>query len=353
MKLNIMSVKCTENFHAGQKAPSDIVKILSEKYESKLIFFEDKPVKMLHSKIHMRTRYFWSFIKSRISHDIVLLQFPMPENSKILNKLFIFNMKFLNKKKTIILIHDINGARYQDKELYKNEIARINQAKYIIAHNEIMKQKLVEDGVTSKIYTLELFDYLCDYDNTVKPSKFDLKNPIIVYAGNLSEKKSPFIHELDPKKMNFTLKLYGIGIEKNINKKIVYVDKFNPEELPNKLEGNLGLIWDGLANDSDSSIGMKNYTKINNPHKLSCYMAAGLPVIVWQQSAISHFVKKYNVGYIIDNIYDINKLDLSDLEEKINNVKKIQNKVRNGMYTKEVIDKILADMGEKLWNMII
>ena len=54
-------------------------------------------------------------------------------------------------------------------------------------------------------------------------------------------------------------------------------------------EGNLGLIWDGASDSSDEDIGMKNYTRYNNPHKLSCYMAAGLPVIVWEKSAISKF----------------------------------------------------------------
>ena len=91
---------------------------------------------------------------------------------------------------------------------------------------------------------------------------------------------------------------------------------------------------------------MKNYTKYNNPHKLSCYMAAGLPVIVWEKAAISKFVKDNNIGYTIKKIDDINTLDFSDLKEKAENVKKIEEKVQNGEYTKNVIKKILKDMGE-------
>ena len=75
-------------------------------------------------------------------------------------------------------------------------------------------------------------------------------------------------------------------------------------------------------------------------------MAAGLPVIVWEKSAISKFVKDNNIGYTIKKIDDINTLDFSDLKEKAENVKKIEEKVQNGEYTKSVIKKILKDMGE-------
>ena len=91
---------------------------------------------------------------------------------------------------------------------------------------------------------------------------------------------------------------------------------------------------------------MKNYTKYNNPHKLSCYMAAGLPVIVWEKSAISEFVKKNNLGYTIKTLEDINNLDFSNLEELKKNVKKIQSRVVSGEYTKKVFNKVLKDMGE-------
>jgi len=275
------------------------------------------------------------------------LQFPMYETTNLLNKIFLFNMKFLNKKKTIILIHDIDGIRSDDSNLYKQELDRLSKVNYIIIHNSKMKNKLLEDGIKSKMYLLNIFDYLCDYDNVVRENKLDKKNPIVIYAGNLSKQKSPFIHQLDYKKMQFILNLYGVGIDKSLNKKIKYMDKYTAQVLPNNLEGDLGLIWDGNFDESDENIGMKNYTKYNNPHKLSCYMAAGIPVIVWKKSAICDFVLKNNIGYIISNIYDINKLDFSDYDVKLSNVKKIQKNVRNGFYTEQVVNKVLKDIGDK------
>ena len=47
------------------------------------------------------------------------------------------------------------------------------------------------------------------------------------------------------------------------------------------------------------------YLKYNNPHKLSLYMASGLPVIVWKKSAIAEFVLSNNVGIAVDSIFEI------------------------------------------------
>ena len=101
------------------------------------------------------------------------------------------------------------------------------------------------------------------------------------------------------------------------------------------------MVWDGNYDESDQNEGFKNYTKYNNPHKLSCYIAAGLPVIVWRKSAAAQFVNKYNIGYTISNLYDINNLDFSDYEEKLKNVSVIQKKVCNGKFTKDAINKVL------------
>lgn len=352
MKINVVTVKTGPNFNAGQKAPSDIIKIINNSFDSYSSFisnFNSEEFLNKHNifyRILCRFSFLKIFLNSRIKKDIVLIQYPMEERTNFLNKLFLFNMKFLKKNKSIILIHDLDGIRYQNNIFHKQDIDRFNKVKYIIVHNDIMRNKLIEDGVKSKIYTLKLFDYICDYDNEVRDTSLDENNPIIVYAGNLSPKKSPFIHELLEKNIKFRLNLYGVGIDKNISNKIIYKGKYPAEVLPNKLEGNLGLIWDGKSDSSDDDIGMKNYTKYNNPHKLSCYIAAGLPVIVWEKAAISKFVTDKNIGYTINKISDINRLDLSDYFVKKENVKKLQVEVRNGIYTKNVINEILKDMAE-------
>ena len=209
-----------------------------------------------------------------------------------------------------------------------------------------MKQYLIEKGIEeSKIFELELFDYICKGNVEKKIIGID-SIPTIVYAGNLSKQKSPFIHSIDYNKINFKFKLYGIGFNEKENEKLEYCGSFSPEELPNNLNGSIGLVWDGSLDESDENNGFKRYTRYNNPHKLSCYIAAGLPVIVWSKSAISEFVIKNNIGYTIDNIYDINNIDFSDYEIKKANVNKFMARVRVGYYTKKVINEIKKEVNK-------
>jgi hypothetical protein len=208
-----------------------------------------------------------------------------------------------------------------------------------------MKNFLVQHGVSEdKIYVLEIFDYLCDLKK--EKSKSDLSNIKIIYTGNLD--KAPFLNQIKEENMNFELNVYGICSNEFKNKKINYKGKFLPDELPSKLEGDLGLVWDGNLDESDENVGFKNYTKYNNPHKLSCYIAAGVPVIVWEKAAVSKFVKDNNIGYTISSIYDINKLDFSDYNQKLENATKLGNNIRSGFYTKRVMDKILDELEKKI-----
>ena len=286
MKMRVVTVQTAPNFNAGQKAPSDIVSILKNRFNAKSTLisnFNSEEFFEKHNIVYRvlkRWEFTWTFIKCRIFNEVVVIQYPLEERTNFLHKLFLFNLRLLNKKKTIIFIHDLDGLRYQNDRWHKQDIERLNKVKYIVCHNKIMKDRLLKDGVKSKIFTLNLFDYLCDNNENNYDKRLNIKNPILVYAGNLKKEKSAYIYELNDKKMNFTLNLYGVGINDDIGNKRVYKNKYPANTLPNKLEGNLGLIWDGNSDSSDENIGMKNYTKINNPHKLSCYMAAGLPVIV-------------------------------------------------------------------------
>ena len=99
--------------------------------------------------------------------------------------------------------------------------------------------------------------------------------------------------------------------------------------------------------DSTDVNAYKNYTRYNAPHKFSCYMAAGLPVIAWREAAIAEVIRKYQVGYLIDNLYEINDLDLSLYEEYRENARKLGEKVRSGYFTKQVFEQI-----ERLWETI-
>lgn len=344
--MRILTVKGAGEFNAGPKAPSDIIEILTKKYNAKneLLIQGNGIIE----KIGYRIKIFSTILMSRIKNEVLVMQFPMYETTTFLNKLFLFALSFINKNKTVVLIHDLDSIRGEDEILKKQELDRLSKIKYIIVHNEKMKKYLENIGIKANMYNLEIFDYICDKkDNFEREDiKLDKDNLTLAYAGNLVNIKSPYIYQLDEQKMNFTINLYGVGINKDINKRLIYKSKYPPNQLPDQIDANLGLIWDGNFDESDENVRYKNYTRYNNPHKLSCYTAAGIPVVVWRKSAIADFVNKYNIGYTISNIYDINSLDLSDYEEKLNNMRELQKKVRSGYFTINAMEKVLKDMEE-------
>ena len=314
----------SSKYIAGPKAPSDIVDILSKDFKSDEI--EDVEVAM--GKIV-------TFRLKKNKKRYSVIQYPFLANIELYRK--------LNPKNIIYFVHDLNGIRYEKGKKEEKELKLLKKAKAIVSHNQIMTDYLFSKGIQKeKIVNLELFDYLCDdvqyKDNNPK------EGLTVAYAGNMD--KAPFITQLESEKMNFVLKLYGRQSDNlKLIEKVVYAGKANPDKLPNFLSASAGLVWDGNIDTSDESDLLKKYTKYNNPHKASGYLAAGMPVIVWSKAAIWNFVKDNNCGYCVDNIYDINDIDLSDYAEKKKNAIEISKKIRSGFYTKKAFAAVIDYLG--------
>lgn len=334
MKKVCISYYAKNSKNAGPKAKTDIEKILNDDYNFEIVNINIKSNNFFN-KIYSLIMSTYFSIKYR-NYDIVIIQTPL-----YLRKFEAIIFKKIKNK--ILFIHDIEGIRYQDSKVLAYELNYYKNSKFIISHNEVMTNFLIKKGVKKdKIYTLKVFDYL---SNNFKENnkKINLNNIKVIYAGNLKKEKCPFIYELNEKKLKYSFNLYGLGIDKELlkkNKKINYRGSFDPENIE-FIYGDIGLVWDGHIDESDEDESFKNYTRYNNPHKLSCYIARGLPVIVWRKSAISEFVIKNNIGYTISNLYDINNLDFSDIEEKRKNAMVLSRKLRSGYYTKKIIDEIV------------
>ena len=318
---------------AGPKAKTDIEKILKKDFSAKVVTIAELPNnRMVNFANKIVVRIIPKMVCKR--NDTIVVQWPFSNNVNFIKK----------ARKSIVIIHDLDGLRHLREDLITREVRILDCFDYIICHNRSMKNYLIEKDIKEcKIKVLNVFDYLCEATkDQAKISGFS-RTPKVVYAGNLVKKKCPFVYSLKEKEMNFELNLFGVNFKPNENRKLNYFGSFSPEELPDELKGDVGLIWDGEVDERDENESYKNYTKYNNPHKLSCYLAAGLPVIVWRKSAIADFVKRNNVGYIISSVKDINKLDYSDYEEKKKNVLVLMDKVRGGFYTKKVMNEILEE----------
>jgi hypothetical protein len=191
-------------------------------------------------------------------------------------------------------------------------------------------------------YRLDVFDYLYAGDVADYPNQCILDFPSVAFAGNLS--KSNFIGKLIDSNTNVRLKLYGPREDNRLyNKNVEYVGNFTPDEIPGKMQADYGLVWDG-----DGIVGctgsLGEYTKINNPHKLSLYLAAGMPVIVWEQAAVADFVRKNNVGLAVDRIDNLAerlcRVSIQQYESMKNCVQMIRNDIVSGNNLKRVLQQI-------------
>lgn len=247
----------------------------------------------------------------------------------------------MQRNKTFLFLHDIDSLRSEDNSGLQKEISILNRAVCVVVHNECMHKFLVQNGLKCKILNLEVFDYLLK--NPFPLQNFKLKKEI-VFAGNLA--KSYFLRSYKLSKLGLMFNLYGPGFDKNaiISKSIVYKGSYNPEEIPYKIEGSFGLIWDGDSLENCSGIYGK-YLKYNNPHKLSLYIASGIPVITWKEAAIADFIEKYNIGFTVNSLYEISdvidRLTLSEYEKYKKNLKILQKKVCSGFFTQKALDKII------------
>lgn len=272
--------------------------------------------------------------------SLVVIQYPLLSINNVFGAFFI-NVLRLKKVSFFCVIHDIESLRTggKDAALIRKEISNLNYYDTVIAHNPSMLQWLKEQGVTTKMVPLMLFDYLVNVPETAVPRRTAERK--IVFAGNLS--KSNFIYDI--KDINWHFNVYGPNFkpEQSRNGNLVWQGQFSAEEIVSKMDGSFGLIWDGEKADTFDEV-LGNYLKYNNPHKCSLYLAAGLPVIVPRQSAIASFVQANNLGLLIDSLYDLNSVVLDDVtyEAMRQNVLKVREQVIKGAYLQRALQEAEA-----------
>lgn len=333
--------------NAGSKAREDCEYIFSTRGYKPLICKVNKNIDFNYHKLEE------SFKVLKNGDSIILslaLYFPILKLKNLLDHLKKQGVKI------IIFVHDLNvlrrGFNYfqpwvifsiPKHEIYNEEYEILKRADYIIVHNYKMYNVIRKSFRKSNILTLNCFDYLSNYSND---KIIDCECNSIVVAGNLSINKAKYIYSL-PQTNNYYL--YGVGYNDNFSQSNVkYCGSFYPNELiPQISKYSFGLIWDGNS-ISTCNGRFGKYLKYNNPHKLSLYLAAGLPVIVWSKAAIAKFVIDNNVGICVNNLNEINdKIKKSNYELIRNNAIKIGEKIRKGYFLNNCLNTLETYLGVK------
>lgn len=175
-------------------------------------------------------------------------------------------------------------------------------------------------------------------DNRKKANVFEKK---LTIAGNLDVKKSKYIGKLGNLK-NINIDLFGPNFDEKMSfyRNINYKGSFPSNEIPQMLTSGFGVVWDGdCIKTCKGDTG--EYLKYNNPHKLSLYLASGLPVVIWEEAAEAEFVLENGVGIAVKSLCDIERIfsDMSYIDYCImqNNVQKVAEKLKQGWYTKNAL----------------
>ncbi len=327
--------------NAGYKARKDVIDILFDKdYKLETLYIFSSFKVTFKNIISAILRTIWLIIRLR-KNDIVFLQYPM--NRYLLT--IMYKLILLRKVHIITLLHDIDYLRniplrnHSVNDMRKLELSLFKKSEYLICHNEHMYKKIQEHLPESKIVSLGVFDYLYQGPD----AKISKDKQVIVIAGNLTSEKAEYVYKLIKLKRNYYLSLYGSGLKYDyLPRNVIYNGSFPPDGLIEKIEGTYGLVWDGLElNNCAGSYG--EYLRYNNPHKLSLYVAAGLPVIVWKEAAISTFVKENMIGFCVDSLHEISTgiiLHQSEYQIFLKNISIIGLQIKTGGFLKEAINKI-------------
>lgn len=261
---------------------------------------------------------------------------------QIIYQWILFYIMKISKHKIGVIISDLDFIRNEGfKNTYK-DIRFLKNFDYIIVHNDTMRDFLIKNGLDKKkLINQEVGNNLSD--EFIVPKRTLSKT--LVFSGNLT--KSKFLSKFNNENIvSYKINLYGIGFEKKDENEILkYKGSYSSEDIVKVLDGSFGLIWDGDSIDVCSGF-FGEYTKINNPSKFSQYIVAGLPVIAWKKSAISKVIQKYNIGFTVKDLIELdiilNNIDDNLYQQYLSNVIKLREKIIQGYHFKKAINKVLT-----------
>ena len=344
--------KTSDGKDAGCKAPMDVAKFAEEEGFTSLKAFKWGEKRNIWERITGQIGRFleYLFFFARIQSDsILLLQFPFVRGGRPWRKLFLESITKIKKVHIVTLIHDLNELRNIDTK-YQAMLVRysIGLSSVIIVHNERMAKYLEENGIPrEKMLSLEVFDY----ESANPPSSnFNFERSLTI-AGNLASSKCGYLSQIDRLK-SISINLFGTNYHGIQNDHIKSHGGFSPDGLPTMINTGFGLVWDGDSIDTcEGSFG--TYLKYNNPHKFSLYIAAGIPVVAWRESALAEFIEKNRAGLLVSSLQEAEKkiMEMADDEYahlKLN-VFVLAEKIRSGFFTKRALEEAC----EKIQNVYI
>ena len=273
--------------------------------------------------------------------DNLCLQYPM-------KKFYHLACTFAHWKgaKVLTIVHDLDAFR-RKKITAERERYLLNKTDALIVHNPTMLNYMKSQHFQGRLYNLQIFDFLTaatprQYVSPHHPWR-------VVYTSNLRRWRNAFLYRLQEVMHGWTIALYGPGYEDAAQPTpgVTYMGKLPEEELIGSVEGDFGLVWDGDSFDECAG-DWGEYLRINNPHKTSLYLRAGLPVIVWKEAALAPFITQNQLGIAVRSLRDIDQA-LADLSPAAYTAMKVNalemsRKLGSGHFEKAAFTAATEDM---------
>jgi hypothetical protein len=253
-------------------------------------------------------------------------------------------LKLLAKKgvKAVCFIGDINGLKDGDSGVLNNEIAFFRRFHYFIVHNDSMKEWIGQQVPGCIASPIGFFDFL------VPPvTRLSSLSTQITFAGNLE--KSGFLeklHRLTEGSPSLHFHLYGPGRSQLIiqQKNVKWEGVARPYDLPGRLKGSFGLLWDGEEIDRPAG-SLGDYMQYISHHKLSLYILSKLPLIVPATAASAALITRHGIGFTINSLYEIEEkiraVSEDEYRQMQENMQQLAEKISKGHCLSVALDEIL------------
>ena len=269
--------------------------------------------------------------------DLLLVQYPyFPVKGYGVARLALHLLRWKGVK-TAALVHDLDSLRRIGGSAARgSDQLLLPGFEALIVHSQRMESYLRTVGVTCPMILMEAFDCLSEGEIPVRE-----KSRMVAIAGNLAADKSGYLKDIG--KVPLEWQLYGTNWAGSGSTRIEYHGEIAPEKLPETISGAFGIVWDGDSLDGLTGLyGV--YALLNSPHKLSTYLAGGLPVIVAKNAAAADFVAREQVGVALNSLRELPELIRTMPEEDYQryaaNARRVGAQLRGGENTKRALRQL-------------
>ena len=327
MQLYQYNVYTPETFSASGKAKKDVSQIFKE------MDIGDIYMPSRHRIIRILQQS--AAVLKHHRDAVIFIQYPAVIDG------FIKAMRRKSGVTLVGILHDISCIRGESTPQAEMEV--LNCFDWLISHNPSMTGFLRQNGYRGNVVDLGIFDYLHDPQRPTMPVE---PGNTVCFAGNLD--KSAFLPALGTLS-DLCFLLYGVNHLNTVRElpNADYRGMIPSDEIPYQLEGSFGLVWDGERIDGCSGI-LGNYLRYNNPHKLSLYISAGKPVVVWNKAAVAPFVRQHQIGLTVDSLGDaqqqINSLRPDVYQNMVEHVYSLKQQLAQGHFMKTALQTVIKQL---------